>query len=226
MALQPCQESKSLVASKALAAFISLSITGLLLLLKLGRSKKQAALLAQLKSETPLEADDVLLTSMVMDTEQPIKLDRFSEQRLLNRESPLLGPEKKLTFEDVNWDRFSYASRAKVFYLITSESLRVADLQVFEEELERGGSFAEKAKWLDYSYLNNDKDIELRRHTNYDNPRIMLTYDDLCGQKLPYPDKARAFYLNTNDLHNQHVIEGYQDTGLFKPSHNSLPSRN
>jgi hypothetical protein len=61
--------------------------------------------------------------------------------RLENADPPfenrrqLDDPLKKLKYDDINWDKFSYAARARIFYLITNESMTAADLLQYNCEL-------------------------------------------------------------------------------------------
>ncbi len=100
------------------------------------------------------------------DCSHAVKVDsldegQFNDQSLMAVERQLdLG--SVLTYDDVDWDKFPYDARARIFYLITNESMTAADLQVFEAELEKSAEALlnlkvvcfEDVQWQDYSFGN------------------------------------------------------------------------
>ncbi len=131
-----------------------------------------------------------------------------------------LEPGSVLTYDDVDWDKFPYAARARIFYLITNESMTAADLQVFEAELE---STAEAASNEDESNVVRFQDVQLLDHSleaqihqsisendgkvepepqlrqfSDDEElelRYVVTIDDVDWDALPLSMRLKVFYL-------------------------------
>ena len=98
------------------------------------------------------------------------QLAEFERDAPVNADPPLepQPQKKKLTYADVNWDKYPYAARAQIFYKITNECMTADDLLAFEctgeaenslhEEFDEGGSLRTSVAVENFSMQNDVAD--------------------------------------------------------------------